>query len=650
MISKEIRPIRFMSFITKFLKGNDVNWQRYDSKTIQRVAWLTVFILTAILFIALQSFFPFIQLITLDEPIAYAYLEDISIKLLVSLVLALLLVSTVMKYASLAMTLTLGAALGMVFFIIVLNLKMVDPTQINWLMRRDWQWHFMGWHFFRHEPWHFPLVGQINGILFPVGTSIGLTDSIPLFALLFKPFTALLPREFQYIGLWFLTCFTLQGVFAALLIRLRSQNLLIIAIGTLFFVLSPILLVRLNHAALCAHWLLLAGLWLYFRTWKTHPLWGWLIFISLSALIHPYLTAMMFGLVTAFYARLWLIDRRYTAISVLGQLVLLGLTTLFIWWVLGYFMVTSQSHMAGQTPLGYYSMNLLAPFNPMWWSLLLKNMPVVTEGQNEGFNYLGVGVLVMGIWAIYELSKRTVQVATFKKLLPLGVVCIGFTLFALSNKITMGDAVLIDFQSDLLNLFAPFQSSGRFFWPVNYTLLFLIISLLIVRNRLRTVIIYLSFALTIQVLDLHAIHQAIRHNHREASFYSWENPLQSSIWSELASIDSQHITLVPPSVCGEAAAPYLPFSRLAGRYDMTINSGVAARVDVEKIMQYCQTLFSDIQEGKVTNDTIYILHPNYLEAFKKATVPVVCVKIDGFDTCVTEASFKQWEESLGLSF
>jgi len=51
-----------------------------------------------------------------------------------------------------------------------------------------------------------------------------------------------------------------------------------------------------------------------------------LIFISLSALIHPYLTAMMFGLVTAFYARLWLIDRRYTAISVLGQLLLLGLT------------------------------------------------------------------------------------------------------------------------------------------------------------------------------------------------------------------------------------------------------------------------------------------------------------------------------------
>ncbi|RKZ54101.1 MAG: hypothetical protein DRR16_00905 [Candidatus Parabeggiatoa sp. nov. 3] len=245
--------------------------KKYESQTIQRVAWLTVFILTAILFIALQNFFPFIQLISLDEPIAYAYLEDISIKLLLSLVLTLLLVSTVMKYTSLAMTLTLGAALGMVFFIIVLNLKMVDPTQINWLMRRDWQWHFMGWHFFRHEPWHFPVVGKISGIIFPVGTSIGLTDSIPLFALLFKPFTALLPRDFQYIGLWFLTCFTLQGVFAALLIRLRSQNLLIIAIGSLFFVLSPILLIRLNHAALCAHWLLLAGLWLYFRTSQSSP-------------------------------------------------------------------------------------------------------------------------------------------------------------------------------------------------------------------------------------------------------------------------------------------------------------------------------------------------------------------------------------------
>ncbi|MFK5970726.1 MAG: DUF6311 domain-containing protein, partial [Candidatus Marithrix sp.] len=548
------------------------------------------------------------------------------------------------KRSSILMTVSLGAALGMLFFIIVLNIRMIDPTQINWLMYGDKQWHFMGSHFFIHESWNFPIIGKITGIYFPIGTSIGLTDSIPLFALIFKPFTALLPNDFQYIGLWLFTCFALQGVFAALLIRLRSKNIFIIAIGALFFILSPVLLARINHLALCAHWLLLAGLWLYFRTWNSKPLWSWLFFISLSAFIHPYLTVMMLGLATAFYARLWLIERSYTAISALGQLLLLASITLFIWWILGYFLVTNQSNMAGYTALGHYSMNLLSLFNPMGWSMLLKNIPLATEGQYEGFNYLGIGVFLMGFWAIYELlSRKAVRTTTLKKLLPLGIICIIFTLFAISNKVTIGNIILIDYQSDLLNILTPFQSSGRFFWPVNYLILFLVISLLIVRNKPRIAIIYLSFALTIQVLDSYEMYRSSNNYHREANFYSWENPLKSPYWDEKLSANVyQNIALIPPHICEKTdVIPYLPFSLLAGRYGMTINSGIAARTDIEKIIKYCQTSFADMRQGKVTDDTVYIVHPSYLDNFKQTAI--VCAKIDGFNACVTENSLKKWQ-------
>jgi hypothetical protein len=83
---------------------------------------------------------------------------------------------------------------------------------------------------------------------------------------------------------------------------------------------------------------------------------------------------------------------------------------------------------------------------------------------------------------------------------------------------------------------------------------------------------------------------------------------------------------------------------LAGSYGMTINTGRAARFDVEKTMQYCQTLHEEIEQGKVRHDTIYIVHPKHLENFKKvAQLPIICAKIDGFDTCVTQQSFTQWQ-------
>ncbi len=33
---------------------------------------------------------------------------------------------------------------------------MLDPREVGWAMHGDWQVHFLGWQFFRHEPWQWP--------------------------------------------------------------------------------------------------------------------------------------------------------------------------------------------------------------------------------------------------------------------------------------------------------------------------------------------------------------------------------------------------------------------------------------------------------------------------------------------------------------
>ncbi|OQY55716.1 MAG: hypothetical protein DRR08_12255 [Candidatus Parabeggiatoa sp. nov. 2] len=144
-------------------------------------------------------------------------------------------------------------------------------------------------------------------------------------------------------------------------------------------------------------------------------------------------------------------------------------------------------------------------------------------------------------------------------------------------------------------------------------------------------------------LELQATPQDGSLTHRSPK---WDNPLKSHIWY-IAAPHYQQITLVPPSACGEAAAPDLPFLYLAERYGMTLNESRLAQFDAQQ--QYCDQLHQDIQQGKVKDKTIYILHPNYLEPFKKAAQsPVVCAKIDGFDTCVTERSFAVWRKQALL--
>jgi hypothetical protein len=173
---------------------------------------------------------------------------------------------------------------------------------------------------------------------------------------------------------------------------------------------------------------------------------------------------------------------------------------------------------------------------------------------------------------------------------------------------------------------------------------------LIRRNSTQTAFVFLSFALAIQSLDLSPIYQShrqardnpARHWDPKAS-PGWNNPLHLETW-KVAMPYYRHITLVFSHFCEEAAAPYLPFSYLAGSYGMTINTGRAARFDTEKTIPYCQDLHEEIKQGKVRDDTIYILHPKHLENFKKADeMPVFCAKIDGFDTCVTQQSLTQWE-------
>ena len=57
-------------------------------------------------------------------------------------------------------------------------------------------------------------------------------------------------------------CYVLQGVFGALLVRQVTADLTLQVLGAALFVQTPALLHRFGHTALCAHWTLLAAIWI----------------------------------------------------------------------------------------------------------------------------------------------------------------------------------------------------------------------------------------------------------------------------------------------------------------------------------------------------------------------------------------------------
>ena len=120
--------------------------------------------------------------------------------------------------------------------------EVLDPTNISWLMsHEDLAQHYIGWLFFRNEPWNFP-VGKISGFMYPIGTNIVLTDSNALLSIPLKFFSFLLPSEFQFIGIWFLLCYCLQGLLGYLLMTTITRNPSLKVLGSVFFFLSPALL------------------------------------------------------------------------------------------------------------------------------------------------------------------------------------------------------------------------------------------------------------------------------------------------------------------------------------------------------------------------------------------------------------------------
>lgn len=464
--------------------------------------------------------------------------------------------------------------LGTLLFIALGGLSVLAPSNTGWLMRGflDPQTNLFGWEYFRETPWlQFPL-GANPKYGMELGSSIVFSDSLPLFALLFKLLDPILPETFQYFGLWVLLCILLQAVFGYLVLSHFTGNRWLLGLGTALLILLPPYLMRFTiHLALGGQWLLLAGLYLYFSpAYRTR---FWLVMLALATLVHAYLLVML--------AAIWgadLLQRLLARQLTLGQCVSRGLAgsavILGLMWGLGYFMLGPAPAAPGQ----YARMNLLALFDPAeGWSRVFPGTRLTNDFMDyDGFAYMGVGILGLLTTAclLLAVTKSPKELRSFL-IGPIAAMALLLLLLSLTNTVKLGNHLLLEYELPqwATHLYQTFRSPGRMFWPVLYLLSLMAIVIVSTRLRPRAAASLLTLALCLQIFDLSGALKGTR------SFFQqdphWTTPLTSPLWEQLGQHYEKVLYIKPTNV----PVHFVPLTDFAQRHGIPINSGNFARID-----------------------------------------------------------------------
>ncbi len=507
----------------------------------------------------------------------------------------------------------IGFLLGVISFVMIYGVRILNPYFVDWLFGHgDLSQHYLGWEFYRKADWHFP-IGMTDNLAYPIQTSIIFTDSIPIFAVFFKIWNRLLPKYFQYFGLWGLICFGLQGYFATKIFRDLKLNLISILAGTVLLIFSPIIIHRMfMHSSLSAQWLILASIDIliqhkknYKNLKKTIMQWGILGFLVSG--IHFYFFPMCFLFVVAYVIQSIIEQKK---IKYLAPIAAYIWGILFNFWLLGGFTSNATKNAFG---LGNFSFNLNSFFNPRGYSNILPELREYFSGmQQEGFAYLGMGaicllVICIIMWIVSRIFKRKRFHICCSSIVLFGVGVVSIV-WAVSPIVTFGDRKLFELPlpQKLSDLWAVFRSTGRLVWPAYYLIIIYCIKF-VAKLRKPIGIMLIVICMCIQIFDMHEI---LNTKHQRFSKNVIYVSNDENFWETLTMYRNfNHLNISYPE---EQIDYYITLAAIALKYDLTMNGFYFAR-QIDGVRDNATIL----EREDAKSDSIYIFLPEQVNLMEK---------------------------------
>jgi Family of unknown function (DUF6311) len=503
-----------------------------------------------------------------------------------------------------------GTLAGVVLFFLVFDPRLVDPGYWIWLMEGDPATQYLGWRFFRAEPWHWP-PGMIRSYGLEVGSAIVFTDSIPIAAFAAKLLSPFLPEPFQYFGLWALMCYALQGYFGGMLAALASERPVERYAITLLFVASlPVMDRAIGHFALMSHWLVLWGLWLALRPNRELSTGQWVAVTCIASLVHAYLLYIVLALWVADVLRRRHFDPqpRPSVGDWVRHAVVVSIALVATMALAGYLLLPAHAVTGGAQYYGKYATNLNAFWNPGWGSRFLPGLAVMKGAELEGHAYLGLGMLVLLPIALLTLIAPGSARPNVKPYVPLIAVGLLLWMLAVSHLVAWGDRVVLEIpiRGKLLDTIATLRASGRLAWVALYGLWFAAVAIVATRFKPRVATALIVGAVALQFADISPRYVSMRDYFADrfiATPAKRASPLVSPFWPEAA----KHYRTIRMAPVANMARGWEWLSLYAVDHGMAINTGQFARLSFPRVDAANGVITRTLKDGPLDPSTLYLL-------------------------------------------
>ena len=361
---------------------------------------------------------------------------------------------------------------------ITVGLQALDPQFIagtggKWTCpENDYNAYLVAWNYYVLDGWRLPLF-SVPQMGYPEGGSVLFNDALPLGALVTKVLYHLSGVLINPFGWWILLTYVLQGAMAARLMQavgVRSIGACVSAAA--LAVVSTSFVTRMGHTALSSHFLLLWVLALHFSSLRQHRarVLESTALLAVTLLVNAYLFAMVLVLVAVTLVALWHrgeLRPRDSGYAALALLAIAGLGLLA-----GYGLVFSNPTTMKSEGFGKYSWNLVTLLLPPEgvFGLLRGVTRDATHGQYEGEAYIGRGALLLLALAVAWAPRRVLT--HLREYWAFSATLVALAAYAASNRVYAGGTLLVsyDLPGFALDLGNYFRATGRFIWPLAYSL------------------------------------------------------------------------------------------------------------------------------------------------------------------------------------
>ena len=530
----------------------------------------------------------------------------------------------------------IGGLIGLGLFLATLGYRILDVTYDGWLREydiTDKTLAYKGWLFFRNSKWHWPL-GLFDDMTYPAKTSLIYTDSVPIVALICKLFRWLLPETFQYIGIYTLLCFILQGGLSALIFYKLTGNKLVTAAGTVLLTCSSVLLIKvIVQTGVSSNWLILAAYAVYVfkeQLGYIKKLILNLLLIFLAVSVNMYYVPMVLGIFFFMQVSECCQKKKLKTTFKEGSIILLdviaGLGTLYMW---GGF----DGKMAASTKgLGVSSANVNALFNSFGmtgWSFS-PTFPV-NPGQMSGFAYIGCSGILLIVMAIILVIKNRSRVWEGMKrrkvdILAVFFMFLTFFVFALSFKVYLGSRLLVEYPlpEPVKKLFGVFRTTGRFMYPVFYGIIIIAIVVIFKLWKTRNVYIFLAICAVLHLVEfskmIDSLHDTYFNKYWDGGSIYMNN---DAFWEDVAIGKEELIFMpahdrnnqAPATNAGKGRSEEMVYWAYA--HGMRTNDTYLARYNTDSVQKYREEQWQKIYGGEADSNVLYVFYE---------TVPTKCVQ------------------------